>query len=166
MPVTESMLCRRASHPRRRSRAAARMNPDHRRLQEYVSSHQAHLLFGVINAHRYIVRNCRESQTEACAFSQLTLNFHCAAELGYDLLHDHKSKSSSMSSIFRRVKRIEDVTHHFRSHSRSGVRKIHEDALRFAGLAFNAGSNLNLSTIRHRIEAVVNQIQEQLLQTI
>ena len=45
----------------------------------------------------------------------------------------------------------------------SAVDEIDDDSLCFAGRAFERGANLNLPARRHRIQAVVNEIQEELL---
>src|SRR5262249_3752594 len=137
-----------------------------RRQQECVSSHaKLQLRLMILNHDRHVTRYRGESQTEASSVPQLTRNFDPASMLGDDLTHDDQSKSRAMSAIFRRVERIEDVTHHLGSHSRSGIDEINEDALRPAGFAFERGVNLNLAAARHRVEAVVNKIQKQLLQT-
>src|SRR5689334_24320130 len=142
------------------------MSPDHRRPQECVSSHaKLQLSFMILN-HRHVTRYRRETQTEASAFSQLTLNFNPASMLGDNLAHDHQPESRAMPAILRRVEWIEDVTHHLGSHSRSGIDEIDEDTLRLAGFAFDLGMDLNLAAAGHRVEAVVDEIQEQLLQTI
>src|ERR1044071_7927906 len=101
MPARGSARCRRASLPRRRSRAAVRMNPDRRRLQEYVSSlnTQLHRVLLMLDDERRVIRYRGESQTKARASSQIALHFNCAAELGYDLIDDNQFEACAMSSI-------------------------------------------------------------------
>src|ERR1044071_3618925 len=104
---------------------------------------------------RHIIRYRGKSQTKARALSQIALDFNRAAELSYDLIDDHQPQSRALSSIFRRVEWIEDVTHDLGSHSGSGVSKIDDDALCFAVLSFERRANANLATFRHGVEAVV-----------
>src|SRR5262245_15598198 len=98
------------------------MNPDHRRLQECVSSidtclSQAHFMLLALNYDCHIVRYRRERQAEACALSSFTLHSHGAAEFGDHLVDDHQPQTGSASATFRGVEWIEDVFHHLRSHS-------------------------------------------------
>src|SRR6185295_9420930 len=122
------------------------------------------LRFMIVKNYWHVIRNRRERQTKARAFSQLALNFNSAAVLGNDLTDDHQAETRAVSSIFRRVKRIKNVTHHFGSHSRSGIDEINEDVLWLAMITLDRGANLNFAAFGHRIETVVNQIQKQLLQ--
>src|ERR1043165_782309 len=121
------------------------------------------LRFMFFNNDWHVIRNRRERQTKARAFSQLTLNFNFAAVLRNDLADDHQTEARAVTAIFCRVKRIEDVTHHFGSHPHSSVDEIDDDVLWLAVIILDRGLNLDLATFRHRIEAVVNKVQEQLL---
>src|SRR6185295_7028717 len=108
----------------------------------------------------------RKCETKASAFPDLTFNFDSPSVLRNDLTDNHETKPRAMTAIFRRVKRIKNVTHHFRRHSESGIDEINRHSLRFPGFAFRRSMNLNLTTVRHRIKTVIDQVQEQLLETI
>src|ERR1041384_2597378 len=112
----------------------------------------------LLEGERHIIRYRRKSQTKARASSQIALDFNCAAELGYDLIDDHQPQSRALSSIFRRVERIEDVTHDLWSHAGSGVSEIDDDALCFAVPAFERRANANLATFRNAAERVFHEV--------
>src|SRR5215510_14968337 len=141
------------------------MSPDHHRQRVCVSSAQLNFGVRLMNL-RQLIRNGGEGQAKARPLPQLTLYFHCASVLRHDLADDHQAQSGSMTSIFGRVERIKDMTHYLRSHPSSGIREIDHDALRLARPAVERGADPELTAFGHRVEAVVDEIQKQLLQTV
>src|SRR5690349_8513855 len=114
----------------------------------------------------HIVRYGRETDAKARPFAQLAFHGYRAAELRHDLFDDDQSETSSASAIFRCVERIENVTQYFRRHSGSTVDEVDDDSLRFAVPARERSANLNLAAFRHRVQTVIDEIEEELLQTI
>src|SRR5690349_23939218 len=125
------------------------------------TTHFMQLGFIILNNNcRHVVRDRSESQPEASAFSELTINFDPAAVFRNDLTHNYETEAGAMSAIFGRVERIKNVTHHLRRHSHSSIDKVNHDTLRFAELALARRVQLNLATVRHRIKTVVDEIQK------
>src|SRR5215813_9860983 len=120
----------------------------------------------VIIARRPVVRDRGERQPKTGTLSRFTLNFHLTGMLRHDLANNYQSQTGALAAIFRRVERIEDMALYIFAHAGSRVGEINDEALRFAGLTVDEGTNLELAALRHLVEIVVNQIQEQLLQPI
>src|SRR5262245_38191935 len=130
------------------------MNPDRRRQQVCVSllSTYFHRMLLILDCDGHVIWYRRKTDTKARTLAQLAFNGHRAAELRHDLFHDDESQTSPTSSIFRRVERVENVTHNFRSHSGSTVDEIDDDSLCFAVPSRERGANLNLAAFRHRVQ--------------